>query len=150
MAAAGPFLAILALSLASASAANLLRDEPLSWSWRPGAELSGAAYIEDLAGLDRLLGDPSVAVVDARDRRLFQLGSLPGALSLPAEEAEALAPALMAGLPEGAKILIYCSDPLCPLAERLAGTLAALGAKNLSIFRPGYDGWLASGRGQGQ
>ena len=143
-----PALVIAILSLFSSLPANLLRSRPLAWDWRPtGASIPAETRVlDDFGELDRLLADPSVVVVDARDPRLFKLGTLPRAVSLPAEEAETLAGPFLESLPEAAPILLFCSDPHCPLAERLAKSFSELGRGDLAIFRPGCDGWLEAGR----
>jgi rhodanese-related sulfurtransferase len=147
-----PGIIILALSLVSALLANQFRSEPLSWDWRPGELINaqddpGVVVFEDFLELERLLNDPAVTVVDARDERLYNIGHLPGAVSLPAELASLRAAPFLSGLPDQKSlILIYCSDAHCPLAERLALAFRELGRDNLKLFRPGFDAWLESGR----
>jgi rhodanese-related sulfurtransferase len=143
---AWPASLIVALSLVSALAAHHFRGEPLPGDWRPGASAAGITLLDDLDELDRLVGDPAVIVVDARDERLYRLGHIPGAKSLPADRASALAAPFLAGIPEDSTFLIYCSEPLCPLAERLAIVFQELGRDRLLVFRPGFDAWRGSGR----
>jgi rhodanese-related sulfurtransferase len=144
-----PVAAILALSLASALLGNLFRDEPLPWDWRPGpplAEEADARIISDFEELESLLADPLVAIVDARDERLYKISHIPRAASLPAEKAQALAAPFLEAVGEEAPILIYCSDAFCPLAELLAKAFQELGRGDLVIFGPGFEAWAESGR----
>ena len=141
-----PTLAIISLSLVSAIMANHFRSDPLPWNWRLGDISAGIIVIDNFDELDRLLSDPEVIIIDARDKRLYQLGHLPKAISIPADEASTLGPPFLAETPKDALILIYCEDPLCPLAEKLATFFKGLGKSKLHIFRPGFEAWDEAGR----
>ena len=138
----------MAVSLVSALSANLFRSEPLAWDWKPGAISSESPFLffDDFKELERLLEDPAVIVIDARDERLYNIAHIPGAISLPAAAASERAAPFLASIPKESPLLIYCSDPLCSLAERLAEAFADLGRSGISIFRPGFESYSESGR----
>ncbi|MDR1040951.1 MAG: rhodanese-like domain-containing protein [Deltaproteobacteria bacterium] len=111
----------------------------------------GAAWkaFSDFGQLEAFISTPGAVILDARIPELYALGRIPGALSLPAdslERGDRDALSLMASIPADATVIAYCSEPLCPLAGRLADLLAQVGRLNVHVFTPGFDGWLDSGR----
>jgi rhodanese-related sulfurtransferase len=116
----------------------------------PGAPARrGWEAFSDFGRLEALMRAPGTVLLDARSRELHALGRIPGALSLPAELLEAGDPEALTSvrsLPKGSQLVAYCSEPLCPLAARLAARLAAEGFRRVLVFTPGYDGYLDSGR----
>jgi rhodanese-related sulfurtransferase len=137
---------IVILAVFSGLAMSFARPAPF-----PAAGARGAAWerFSDFGRLDELMRDPAVVLLDARIRESYALGRIPGARSLPADLAASGDPQAMRelrSLPRDAPVVAYCSEPLCPLAERLAGILAAEGFRRVSVFAPGFDGYLDSGR----
>ncbi|MDR2367419.1 MAG: hypothetical protein LBF58_04800 [Deltaproteobacteria bacterium] len=152
-----PALTLLALAALTALAVNSLRpDGGLPWGYRPGAPDASARVTEitEADELERLMELPGAILLDARDPVLFQLGHIPKAQSLPADElASRLGPFLerakaRPGQSQGdlAPVITYCSESLCPLAGRLASALAEAGLKNVFVYVPGFDDWLDLGR----
>ncbi|MDR1314733.1 MAG: hypothetical protein LBQ12_13855 [Deltaproteobacteria bacterium] len=140
--------AIIALAALSALAVAAVFPERLSPAPAPGAATSWEPFA-DYARLEALANEPGAVLLDARIPELHALGRIPGALSLPEDRLEAgdpVAARLMASIPKDAAAIAYCSEPLCPLAARLADRLAAAGHERVYVFTPGFDGWLSSGR----
>jgi len=136
-------LTIAAFSLATAWAVNYLRPAPLAWDWQPPPP--AAETINDFEVLQAALTRPETVLVDARAAFFYQMGHLPGAVSLPVEETEtAELETWRAALPSGVEIIIYCSDFLCPMADQLARKMMPLGLKPI-VFSPGYDAWEEMG-----
>ncbi|MDR2459699.1 MAG: rhodanese-like domain-containing protein [Deltaproteobacteria bacterium] len=125
---------------------NFLRPNPLILLPNKDATFS---KISDYGRLEELLSTPGVVLLDARIKDLFQLGHLPGAKNIPPESLmDPLSPEAnyLDGLKRDALIVTYCSDPLCPMAEELAGYLKGKSFETVYIFTPGFDGYLATGR----
>jgi rhodanese-related sulfurtransferase len=141
---AGPLTLILFLSAATGVTFNWLKPEPLAWDYRldPG----NAPSISDFAEFESYLSKPATVLLDARNQALFQIGHIPGAINLPAEEAPLKAKSFLESLPPETLIITYCSESLCPLADKLAETLITLGHNNVLVFSPGFDVWEESGR----
>jgi len=98
-----------------------------------------------LAQVDSLRNQEGVVVVDARPAQSFAKGHIPGAMSLPADEAWQLEEKF-AQLAKAHVVLVYCDDPRCDAAERLADELLAHGCMAIAIYREGIRGWAEAGR----
>lgn len=123
---------------------NTARHEGLPWSGKasaPGAEggvpaVSAAdAWQEYRKGL--------VQFIDARSAGEYEAAHLPGALSLPVEQAGELADEVK--IPAGRTAVIYCSDPACPKSSQLASLLLKRGFRGLKVMPEGWAGWYEAG-----
>ncbi|MDR1037927.1 MAG: rhodanese-like domain-containing protein [Deltaproteobacteria bacterium] len=140
--------AIVLLAFLSAGAAAIAFPGKFTAGPAPGPGAPWEAF-SDFARLEELVSEPGAFLLDARIPELYALGRIPGALSLPADLLEAGDPeaeALMRSIPLDALVITYCSEPLCPLAGRLADRLSSEGYRNIHVFTAGFDGWLFSGR----
>lgn len=90
-----------------------------------------------------------VVMVDARPDLFWELGHIPGAISLPRGDFEKAYPAhesvLRAAAERGRPIILYCADRHCPDAGKLARMLEAKGFVNLMVFEDGWAAWEAAG-----
>jgi len=93
--------------------------------------------VEEL--LDRLRTD-SVTLLDVRPREEFELGHLPGAINIPAEELEGR----LDELPRNAEIVAYCRGPYCVLSTEAVAELRAHGWQ-ASRLGAGFPEWKAAG-----
>ena len=97
--------------------------------------------------LDRLRarlasGDP-VTLVEALPPMYYEREHLPGAINIPHDEVDALAPEL---LPDrNAEIVVYCASGPCQNSGIAARRLAALGYANVSDYHEGKAEWFAAG-----
>lgn len=93
-----------------------------------------------------MVGRAGVTFVDARSGDRFAAGHIPGALCLPAADAEALVTQQSLPIPPDDLIIAYCESPRAGEAEALGRLLREhLGCQEVRILRGGYDGWLAVG-----
>ncbi|MDR2349061.1 MAG: rhodanese-like domain-containing protein [Deltaproteobacteria bacterium] len=136
---------IVAVSIVSGLAFNALRPEPLPLF--PTAP-NGETTFSDFATLDSHLALPGTILLDARDEVLFSLGRIPGAANVPPETLSDpdLAESFSSSIPKDALVIVYCSEPLCPLADGLAVFLRERGRGRVMVFSPGFEGWLGEGR----
>ena len=80
-----------------------------------------------------------LTLVDAQHPNAFRRRHLPGAVNIPAERAEALAPVLLHDL--DAPIVVYCGSWLCRTSDRVARTLRRLGYVDVQVYRGGMADW---------
>ena len=92
------------------------------------------------AKLDR--GEP-VTLVEALPEEYYRTAHLPGALLLPHDAVDALAPALLSDT--GAEIVVYCASLACPNSEIAARRLTELGYANVREYAEGKQDWIDAG-----
>ncbi len=89
------------------------------------------------------MDQPGTLLVDARSAEEYQLGHIPGALSLPLDAFDATYPRVSPQLAKSKLLIIYCSGGSCGTSEELAKKLAEAGVgKDLAIFADGLPGWM--------
>jgi len=92
------------------------------------------ARIEDRNGL---------VVVEALGPSYFEDAHLPGALNLPHDQVDELAPKL---LPDrDAEIVVYCSNLACPNSVQASRRLVALGYTRVFEYEEGKQDWIEAG-----
>ncbi|MCR4438697.1 MAG: rhodanese-like domain-containing protein [bacterium] len=111
----------------------------------PGSAAGPRLYYVTLSQLDTLRAKPGVVLLDARAAESFARAHIPGAVSLPADEVWQHS-AQVAKLAQAQLALIYCDDPRCDMAERLADELLAHGLRAIAIYGDGLRGWMGAGR----
>lgn len=85
-------------------------------------------------------GEPFV-LVDARDPVQYRQEHIPGAINVPYVDIRAGADLP----PRDARVVIYCSDPSCPISQYAYDGLQRLGYSELYDMRAGLQGWKAEG-----
>jgi rhodanese-related sulfurtransferase len=97
----------------------------------------------DLTQLRALMAAGGVRLVEALGPDWFADAHLPGAVDLPSDRVDDLAPLL---LPDRAAVLVvYCSDPSCPSSAVTARRLRALGWTDVRRFAGGKQEWIRAG-----
>ncbi len=92
------------------------------------------------AKLDR--GD-DVVVVEALPPRYFEDAHLPGAINIPHEEVETLAPKLLPD--KAAEIVVYCASQTCRNSALAARRLLRLGYTRVREYDEGKADWIEAG-----
>jgi rhodanese-related sulfurtransferase len=103
--------------------------------------------------LRRALGDGSATLLDARPRREFAIGHIPGAVNVAARPG--MPPHLyVSDVAEIGRLLngdrsraliLYCNGPTCGKSRRLAAELLAAGYSNVRRYQLGAPGWRLLG-----
>jgi rhodanese-related sulfurtransferase len=90
-------------------------------------------------------GPSAAVIVDARDVAEYVEGHIPGALSVPREDAVAK-PALLDPFKKlGRPIITYCSGGDCEESKDLAKDMIAAGIRKVLVFTDGFPVWTAAG-----
>jgi len=90
----------------------------------------------------RLLGSDTV-LVDARLKTDYEAGHLKGAVSVPVDANDIRRHEAMVGVPGDARIVVYCQSSKCKFAEMVAVQLVNDGFSDISIFKGGWNEWVA-------
>lgn len=91
--------------------------------------------------LVRTLGD--VVIVEGLPPRYFSEAHLPGAVNIPPDRVEELAPSL---LPDrAAAVVVYCQNTACPYAGVVARHLVQLGYRDVAEYAAGVEDWVEAG-----
>jgi rhodanese-related sulfurtransferase len=94
--------------------------------------------------LARRLDAGHVTIVDARPPEAYARAHIPGAISLPHDEAEALLGIQTLPIPPGDLVVTYCSgDGAAEAVGRLLG--ASAGCSQVHVLDGGWNAWIASG-----
>lgn len=96
---------------------------------------------EDLKA--KLDGGEPVVVVEALPEQYYRKAHLPGAINLPHDEVDALAPRLLPD--KTAAIVVYCANLACENSGIAARRLAALGYVNVRDYAEGKQDWIDAG-----
>ncbi|MDR2826783.1 MAG: hypothetical protein LBV77_01860 [Candidatus Adiutrix intracellularis] len=132
-------LVIILISGLTAWAFNYFRPSPLGWSWHHSSP--STPVIDNFEAMNAVLQKPGTVLIDARPSLFYKIGHLPGAINLPVDETdEATLNAWRTGQNSKSIIIIYCTDDLCQMADKLSKRLTVLGMFPI-IFSPGFAGW---------
>jgi rhodanese-related sulfurtransferase len=135
-----------------------LADERVARLWASMRELGEArlteldgvvrAFLADRSQLEAVsaselkarLGDPHVLVLDVRPKEEYRAGHIPGALSVPVPDLEAL----LSGLPRDREWVAYCRGRYCVYSDEAVALLRARGfeARRLDV---GITEWRGAG-----
>lgn len=97
----------------------------------------------DRTQLRSLLHHDTAVLVEVLGPMYFDDAHLPGAVNIPLDTIDVLAPHL---LPDpAATIVVYCSDCTCPNSEMAARRLEALGYRNVLVYIDGKQDWIEHG-----
>lgn len=102
------------------------------------------AYIEDPAFVEATSGRAKkpVVIVDARPAHRYEMAHIPGAISIPLQEAKRDDPRLK----DAKLIIVYALDWEDPVAMAMSKKLLALGYREVQTYRGGLREWVTKGR----
>jgi rhodanese-related sulfurtransferase len=93
--------------------------------------------------INKALADKAdIVLIDARPDRIFEKGSIPGAINIPDNKFDA------AKLPadKARQLIFFCGGPACELSEKSAHKAKQAGYKNVRVYVEGYPGWAAANK----
>jgi rhodanese-related sulfurtransferase len=91
----------------------------------------------------RLQRKTPVILVEALPEKYYRDAHLPGAINIPHDEVDAVAPRLLPD--KAAEIVVYCANGPCKNSGIAAERLAALGYANVTDYHEGKADWIAAG-----
>ncbi|MBT2382893.1 rhodanese-like domain-containing protein [Streptomyces sp. ISL-11] len=91
---------------------------------------------------EKINGGKAVAV-EALPASYYEEAHLPGALNLPHDAVDKLAPGLLPD--KQAEIIVYCSNDDCPNSGIAAQRLTELGYANVYKYAAGKQDWISAG-----
>lgn len=160
----GALLILTVVSLAAGCLVNMLRTDPLPWVYASRARAMAAtvaslstgpsAPVElkppqeiELEAFQAFVAEHKGLVLDARPKVFYDLGHVPGAVSLPREAFAQEYPAMRGKLDahKDLPVAVYCSGADCPDSELLADALTKLGYHHLLIYTSGWEEWSQTG-----
>jgi len=123
-------------------AANALSSDPLPL-W--GREMGGGVGHLSLGQAVTAYADGAV-FVDARAAEAYRAGHVAGALNAPFAQRDGALAGLRQRIPLGAPVVVYCTGPGCPDADRLAAWMTDRGWSAVDVFSDGFPAWEAAGQ----
>ncbi|MFB7513656.1 rhodanese-like domain-containing protein [Streptomyces sp. NPDC056144] len=93
--------------------------------------------------LKKKIDEKVVVVVEALPASYYNERHLPGALNLPHDQVDELAPSLLPN--KEAQVAVYCSDGPCPNSGIAAERLVELGYTNVFEYYDGKSDWVEAG-----
>ena len=84
-----------------------------------------------------------VTLAEALPPRYFLDKHLPGALNLPHDQVDALAPGLLPD--KQADIVVYCANTACRNSHIAAARLEKLGYARVAVYHEGKQDWIDAG-----
>jgi rhodanese-related sulfurtransferase len=94
-----------------------------------------------LNDMKQVVEQNNAVIFDARYRRDFERGRVPGAVNFPIDSDLAGRKTLLQGIDKSAKIVLYCQSSRCGFADEIASFLKFNEYRNVSVFRGGYREW---------
>ena len=91
----------------------------------------------------KLDAEDDFVLVEALPRKYWAKGHIPGALNIPHDQVEALAPELLPD--KDREVVVYCASTACQNSKIAAGTLTDLGYSKVLEFVEGKADWEAAG-----
>lgn len=146
-------LLVLAIAIAGGIGFSFL-NTPVSPSQGPigEADLDLSRWIDSLIvpleEAKRIADERSAVFVDVRAEEQFKQGHIPGSRCLSVEQLRSLSSAnspLPAWLQRDRQYVLLCASLFCPKDRQAAELLHRLGFRRLSIFKDGYQAWVAAG-----
>jgi len=84
--------------------------------------------------------------VDARDPGFYEMGHIPGAVSLPVSDFDLIFPTLKEQLLAAPRLITYCDGTSCEMSVELTEKLLFAGLEQVEIFTGGIQQWKAEGQ----
>ena len=91
----------------------------------------------------KLDANEPVVLVEALPEKYYRHSHLPGAVNIPHDEVDALAPDLLQD--RDAQIVVYCANAECRNSGIAARRLDELGYTNVSVYEAGKADWIEAG-----
>lgn len=91
----------------------------------------------------RQSANPRLTLLEALPEKYYLEGHLPGALHMPHDQVDELAPGLVPD--KNTEIVVYCASKTCQNSHVAANRLAQLGYTNVAAYGAGKQDWTEAG-----
>jgi rhodanese-related sulfurtransferase len=91
----------------------------------------------------RIDANPNIVLVEALPEQYYRHSHLPGAINIPHDAVDALAPALLPN--KDAEIVVYCASGPCQNSGIAANHLLELGYTHVADYHEGKAEWVEAG-----
>jgi rhodanese-related sulfurtransferase len=141
---------IVLASAVAAIVANSVHPRRIPWVQNWSGQVEARAIEQDIQVIPLIdalgkFSSTEVLFVDARPADHFARGHIPGAVSVPFEQFDALFPVIVDLIDSGRELVVYCTDRECDDALLLAIELQAMGCTNLVLYVDGFEWWKKHG-----
>lgn len=147
---AAGFLAVIA-----ACCYHLFHEEGLFGNTVAVAQVKGRYFPPELPTVTteevaQMVGRPDVTFIDARFPIAYEHGHVPGAINLPVYSGLVDRSRVLAAIPPGNRVILYCESAGCGWGELVGCDLYHRGYRDTAIYRGGYREWYEHERRQKQ
>lgn len=145
-----PVLALALVACATPAKEPSATTAPEKPEFRKKPRMNGRGEVSSISleEFHALKESGKVLIYDARPGFFYNLGHIPGAVSLPKtncdEKIAARESEIKAALADGKTIVVYCTSLTCPDARTVAIHISGFGHP-ASIFSGGWDAWKEAG-----
>jgi len=146
-------LLLLAFSAALGFGVNAFSPEGIAlwgqWDTSAGVVMAGAARqdavkapeINNPMKVRRMIGDGKTVLVDVRRADIYREGHIPGALSFPLHDFDAVISQFTGTIAKTAPILVYCSGVTCTDSHEFAARIIRMGYSQVTVYGGGFTEW---------
>jgi rhodanese-related sulfurtransferase len=85
-------------------------------------------------------------IIDARFGRDYEVGNIPGAVSIPISTTNSQRTRLLESIPYDSEVIVYCQSNTCLWSDELGSDLVFRGYENVSVYRGGYREWTEAAK----
>jgi len=113
----------------------------------PAEEAPPATRVDrvTIAEAQGLLANPDVTFVDARPANAYAYAHIPGAMNLPAADAEGLLELQSLPIPPDGQVITYCDGGSCEQSDYLGALLAERDVcQQVRVLDGGWQAWVAA------
>ena len=132
-------------------AVNAFRADgiPLVERWQEkvlNEQLTGGLPAVSLKQAKEAYASGEALFVDARDPGFYEMGHIPGAVSLPVSDFDLIFPTLKEQLLAAPRLITYCDGASCEMSVELTEKLLFAGLEYIEIFTGGIQQWQGAGQ----
>jgi rhodanese-related sulfurtransferase len=91
--------------------------------------------------IKRIHKNKEALFIDARTVEEYEEGHIPDAVNIPVGLERSKKMEMLNQLSKDLQIIVYCEDPQCSVAERLAKEMQYLKFKYIAVYEGGWDEW---------
>lgn len=126
-----------------------MSDDPLAVPAAPGATAAALPEIPavgrpvkiETGAVAQLVAAAAALVIDAREDWEYAEGHIPGAISMPYDQAVTDAALLESLSTAGRPIVVYCGGGTCEISLSLAWELIGAGHERVAVYMGGFPEW---------